>query len=263
MRPKKALGQHFLVDRGVRDRILRAADLDPRDVVIEVGPGRGTLTKGLVATVARVVAIELDQELAAQLPQRLGHPPGLQVVVADAREADPQALLGERVPYKVLGNLPYYAANPIVRRFLEAAWKPTLMVVMVQKEVAQRMVAQPGDMSLLSVAVQFYGRPRMVCTVPARAFSPPPKVTSAVVRIDVLPRPALEVQDPDAFFHLVRAGFSAPRKQLGNALSIGLDIPPAAARSLLERASIDPSRRPETLALEEWGRLYRAYGEGQ
>jgi len=259
--PRKALGQHFLVSGGVLKKLLDAAELKPEDTVIEVGPGLGTLTRELVRRAGQVIAVELDRELAEALPAALGYPPNLTIINADAREVEPQELLPGKVPYKLVANLPYFAANPILRRFLEASWKPTLIVVMLQREVAQSIAASPGRMSLIGVCVQFYGRPRIVGYVPPGAFYPPPKVTSAILRIDVFPEPPIKVEDVEGFFGLVRAGFSAPRKQLRNALSLGLGIPTEVAQGLLERAGLDPRRRAESLALEEWERLYRAYRE--
>ncbi|MFQ5861352.1 MAG: ribosomal RNA small subunit methyltransferase A, partial [Dehalococcoidia bacterium] len=160
--PRKALGQHFLVSAQVLESILEAAELGPQDVVVEVGPGLGMVTRELAHRVARVVAVELDGELAAALAQDLRSASNVQVLHADARKVEPRKLLGGDIPYKVVANLPYYAANPILRRFLEAPWKPSLLVVMVQREVAQSMAASPGRMSLLAVSVQFYGRPRIV-----------------------------------------------------------------------------------------------------
>ncbi len=256
--PRRALAQHFLADQGVLHRILQAADLSLKDTVVEVGPGRGALTRELVRRVGRVVAVEIDSELAASLAPNLGYPPNLTVLEADARTVD----LGAYNDYKVVANLPYYAANPIVRRFLEAEHKPLLMVVTVQKEVAESMVAPPGRMSLLSVGVQLYGVPRIVFTVPPGAFRPPPKVDSAVVRIDVLPRPAVEMDDVTEFFRLVQAGFAAPRKQIRNSLALGLKLPAKEAGEILERAGIEPQRRPATLDLEEWAALHRTYSRG-
>ena len=185
-RPKgyrKALAQYFLTDQRVLSYILEAADLSSDDTVVEVGPGRGILTRQLAKLARRVVAVEIDAALAAGLATKLGNPPNLTVLEADARTADIQP----DVPYKLVANLPYYAANPIIRRFLEMERQPLRMVVMVQKEVAHSMTATPGRMTLLSVAVQFYGMPRLVCVVPPSAFRPSPKVDSAVVCIDVKP----------------------------------------------------------------------------
>ena len=234
---KKSLGQNFLVDRRIVTRIIAAAELTPEDAVLEIGPGRGTLTRPLAENAASLTAIELDDNLAAALTTEFASEPHVRVIHADAREVDistiapPQTLLTRSSQ-----TLPYYAAQPIVRRFLEAEHKPTLMVIMLQREVARTMTAAPGDMSLLSVATQLYGKPRIVTSVPPRAFRPAPKVTSAVVRIDVFPKPALPIDSIDAFFTLVRAGFSAPRKQIHNCLQQGLSIPRIDAEALLSDA---------------------------
>ena len=212
----------------------------------------------MVDRVKRVVAIELDGELAAALPPRLDFPANLTCVAADARNVDLAELIAPETSYKVVANLPYYAANPIVRRLLESQPKPDLLVVMVQQEVAKNMVARPGGMGILSVAVQFYARAKMVCSVPPESFRPPPKVTSAVVRLDVLPEPAAEVDSEEGFFRVVRAGFAAPRKQLRNSLSQGLGIEPADGGRILELAGIDATRRPQTLDIPEWASIYRA-----
>ncbi len=257
--PRKALGQHFLSDNRIVARIIAAADLGPQEVVVEVGPGRGALTRRLVQSAGRVIAIEKDPQLAASLAARLSNPANLVTAEDDARTADIATLVGPGAAYKVVANLPYYAANPIIRRFLESEPKPAIAVVMVQREVAQSMAAAPGSMSLLSVAVQFYARPRIVCQVPPRAFHPPPKVSSSVVRLDVLSQPALEVKDPQGFFDFVRAGFSAPRKQLRNSLGQGLRASGELAGEILASANVDARRRAETLALEEWGQLYQAW----
>ncbi len=226
--------------------------------MVEIGPGRGFLTTSLASVAGRLVAVELDDVLAAVLATAFEGQPNVEVVRADARDADIDSLVTPGVPYKMVANLPYYAASPIVRRFLEADRKPTLIVVMLQREVARQMAAAPGKMSLLSVATQLYGEVRIVTHVPPRAFRPAPKVTSAVVRIDVFSDPALELDSAGEFFRVVRAGFSAPRKQLRNSLSQGLDLPAVEAQELLARASIDSTRRPQTLSIAEWGRLYEA-----
>lgn len=273
--PRKSLGQHFLSDSRVVDRIMDAADLSPMDTVVEIGPGRGVLTRRLVQAVGRVVALELDVRLCDELPRRLGFPSNLQCVLADAREADlpavaapqaegaparykPEGALGR---YKVIGNLPYYAANPIIRRVLESTPPPLMALVMVQKEVADSMTAKPGDMGLLSVATQCYAEARLVCSVSPSAFRPPPKVRSAVVRLDLRETPAVSPVHRDVFFEVVRAGFSAPRKQLHNSLSHGLRVEPGAGVAVLERAGIDGRRRPATLGLEEWAAVVASWQE--
>ncbi len=260
-RAHKSLGQHFLSDGRTAERILAAADLSPDDLIVEIGPGRGVLTRRLVDRVKRVVAIELDGQLAASLPSRLGSPSNLTSIEADARDVDLAELIAPESSYKVVANLPYYAANPIVRRLLESHPKPDVLVVMVQQEVAKNMVAQPGGMGLLSVATQFYAKAKMVCSVPPRSFRPPPKVTSAVVRLDVLPEPAAQVESQEAFFHVVRAGFAAPRKQLRNSLSRGLGIEPTDGGRILELAGIDATRRPQTLDITEWAMVYQTWAK--
>jgi 16S rRNA (adenine1518-N6/adenine1519-N6)-dimethyltransferase len=258
-RPAKALGQHFLLDVQVIDRILEAGDLKATDLVVEIGPGRGVLTAKLVHQAGRVVAVEVDPYLAETLPRQVGNPSNLQVVSDDGRSCDYRSLVPAGSSWKVLANLPYYAANPIVRRLLEEEPRPELLVVMVQQEVGQSMAAGPGKMNLLSLAVQFYGDASLVCTVPPSAFRPPPKVHSALVRIDVKPQPLLPAEEAPAFFKLAKAAFSAPRKQLHNALSRGLNITPAEGMQIVGEASLDPMRRPGTLALDEWVVLYRSW----
>lgn len=256
---RKSLGQHFLSDDETAERILVAAELLPDDLIIEIGPGRGVLTRKLVERVRRVVAVELDGRLAAELPSRLGFPENLTCVEADARDVNLAELIAPETSYKVVANLPYYAANPIVRRLLESQPKPDVLVVMVQQEVAKNMAAQPGDMGLLSVATQFYATAQMVCSVPPQSFKPPPKVTSAVLRLDVMAEPAVQVDSEEDFFNVVRAGFASPRKQIRNSLSHGLGVEPSDGGRILELAGIDATRRPQTLDIAEWAKLYRAW----
>ena len=274
-RPRKSLGQHFLHDSRIVARIVEAAELTSGDAVLEIGPGRGVLTRRLVQQAGRVVAVELDVRLCEELPARLGYPGNLRCVLADAREVDLPALASSNDPlplrrrvrvgvnsgYKVIGNLPYYAANPIIRHTLESEPPPSLALFMVQKEVADSITAAPGSMSILSVATQFYADARLVCSVPPAAFRPPPKVRSAVVRLEVRERTAVERPDRDLFFQVVRAGFSAPRKQLHNSLGHGLGIGPSAAAAVLQRAGIDDRRRPATLSLPEWADVCGAWQE--
>lgn len=258
--PRKSLGQHFLTDRNILNAIADAAEVGPDDTVIEVGPGRGSLTSVLAERARRVVAVELDAALVGALAESA--PPNVRVEQGDAREADPAALLGGCAPYKMLGNLPYYAALPILRAFLESACPPSRAAILVQKEVAEQLCAEPGAMSLASLAVQLYAQARIVRIVRPGSFNPPPKVTSAVAAIAA--RSALPdgIDDAARFFTLARAGFSAPRKQLRNALSGGLGIPPADAEALLGAAGVEASRRAQTLAVEEWASLYRAWRGG-
>jgi 16S rRNA (adenine1518-N6/adenine1519-N6)-dimethyltransferase len=236
-----------------------AAAIGPDDLVLEVGPGRGALTRLLVDRGAQVITIELDPHLATILPGSLGNPGNLTVVEGDARRVAPEFLVPTGSRYKVVGNLPYYAANPIIRRFLEAIPQPVLMVVTLQEEVARNIAAAPGKMGFLSVAVQYYATARLVCTVPPQAFRPAPKVTSAVVLLDVLASPAVVVADREAFFAVVKSGFSAPRKQLRNSLAQGLAVPAETVGQLLNQLGVDGSRRPATLSLDEWSSIYSAW----
>ncbi len=258
-RAKKGLGQHFLIDRGVVEKIVSAAELVPSDTVIEVGPGLGILTGELVKRAGNVTAIEVDPKLASALQKRLFKSAGLTVINADVLQVDPLELIDRKRRYKVVANLPYYIAAPILRHFLEVSLKPSLMVFMVQKEVGQSIAAAPGDMSILSISVQLYGKPTIVDYVPAQSFYPQPKVDSAIVRIDVYSKTAVDVKDTADFFEIVKAGFSAPRKQIRNSLALGLRLTSAETGELLQKASIKSQRRPETLSLEEWANLHRAF----
>ena len=258
-RRRKSLGQHFLADPGIANRIVAAAEPDGSDTVLEIGPGAGALTRRLVEQAGRVVAVELDPRLCEELPERLGFPSNLVVVQGDGREIDPDELLGPASPYKVVANLPYYAAAPIVRRFLEAVRPPSVLVVMVQREVAEAMNAKPGEFTLLSVATQFYAETSVVAQVPARCFRPPPKVSSTVLKLAVRPETAAAVTDREAFFSLVRAGFSAPRKQLRNSLMQGTGAPADVVVAALEGSRIDSQRRPATLEISEWAALDMAW----
>lgn len=261
---KKRLGQHFLTDQAVLARIVAAADLLPSDTVVEIGPGKGVLTAELARATGTLIAVELDRDLLPHLTRRFGTAPSFHLVHADVLTTSPSALLAEAnlppdAAYKVVANLPYYITAPVLRHFLADAHPPTAMVVLVQYEVAQTLTAAPGDLSLLGIAVQYYGRPTLVARVAPASFSPPPKVHSAIVRIDVHAKPPVDAPSEEAFFATVKAGFRAKRKQLRNSLSQGWDLPAADAAALAEQAGIDPQRRPETLSLEEWARLAWAW----
>ncbi len=261
LHPKKRLGQHFLVDAEVLGQVVAAADLGPRDVVVEVGPGLGILTRELAGVAAQVFAIELDSRLALALGRILAPLPNVRVVHADALTLEPAGLIAEysfsEFRYKVVANLPYYITSPVLRHFLAASPKPTLMVVMVQKEVAQAIVAPVGKVGVLGLIVQFYGRPRIETYVSGGSFYPAPKVGSAVLRIDVHELPPVSVSDEVAFFRLVIAGFAAPRKQIKNSLAQGLGLTASEVADHLDRMGIDPSRRPQTLTLREWARVWK------
>lgn len=267
IRPRKALGQNFLVDRTVVPRTVSAAEIGPQDVAIEVGPGLGVLTEELARVAGHVIAVELDERLAAALRRRLANYANVTIIRGNILELSVETLLEEtlgRAPsranfsYKVVANLPYYVTSPVLRFFLEAHLKPRLMVIMVQKEVAERIAAAPPKMSLLAISVQFYGQPRIVGIVPPKAFYPVPKVESAILRIDLYEHPAVNVANREAFFKLVHAGFEQRRKQLPNTMASVLRVDKEQVIRALEQAGLDPRRRAETLSLEDWERLYQA-----
>jgi len=260
IQPKKSLGQNFLTDQRVLERIVEVAELGPEDIVLEIGPGLGTLTHLLAAKAGQVVAIELDQRLVEILRQTLAGLPNVEIIHGDILELNPADLLERHMAglqYKVVANLPYYITSAILRHLLTAEVRPRLMVVTVQLEVARRITAEPGDMSLLAVSVQFYGRPRIVARIKAGAFYPSPQVDSAVIRIDLDDRPVVEVDDPDGFFEVVRAGFAQRRKQLRNALAAELNLPASEVAQALSRAGVNPRRRAQTLSIEEWGKVWK------
>jgi len=264
LRPRKGLGQNFLIDPSVPPRIAAAADLAPDATVLEVGPGLGVLTAELAGRLdpqrGCLVAVELDGALLPLLRTRLAAYPHCHLVQGDVLALAPATLLapcGGAAGYQVVANLPYYITSAVLRHFLTSPQRPVRLVVMVQHEVAQRMVAVPPAMSLLAVSVQLYGAPRIVLRVPPGAFHPAPKVESAVVRIDVYPAGArpVPVADDAQFFAVARAGFSQKRKQLANALAEGLALPKPQAQAALAQAGIAGTRRAETLTLAEWAAL--------
>ncbi len=252
--PKKSLGQNFLVDPAALERIVQAAEIDAERSLLEVGPGLGSLTRYLARAAGRVVAVELDAALIPVLEDVLRETPNVEIVRGDILKLDPARLMGQD-GYFVVANIPYYITSNLIRHLLEAPLKPSRLVLTVQREVAERITAGPGDMSLLALGVQVYGRPKMVARIPAGAFYPSPTVDSSVVRVDLYPAPLIPIEQLDAFFRLAKAGFGQKRKTLRNALSAGLGMPPAQAAAMLEEAGIDPQRRAETLAMEEWKRL--------
>ncbi|MFC1999084.1 16S rRNA (adenine(1518)-N(6)/adenine(1519)-N(6))-dimethyltransferase RsmA, partial [Chloroflexota bacterium] len=214
-RARKGLGQHFLIDNSYLDTVSAKAELSREDTVIEVGPGLGVLTEVLTEEAGRVIAVEVDTALTNALTQSLSQSLNLTLVNADILETTPEQLLDAGVTsYKLVANLPYNIASPVIRRFLEAKVKPSLIVVMVQREVAKNMLATAPNMNLLAIGVQLYGKPKIVRRVPPDAFYPRPKVESAIIRIDVYDKPSVDVGDIETFFKIARAGFGNKRKQL-------------------------------------------------
>jgi 16S rRNA (adenine1518-N6/adenine1519-N6)-dimethyltransferase len=263
LHPKKSLGQNFMVEGASLAKLADAADLVPTDAVLEIGAGLGALTDFLAARAGRVVAVEIDRRFIPTLRQRYGAYPSVEIVQADILATPVEALLGEDAGhYKVVANLPYYVTSAIVRHLLESPLPPSLLVVTVQAEVAGRIVARPGEMSLLAVGVQFYGQPEVMARLKPGHFYPPPNVESAIVRIAPHPGgPPLAGAARDRFFRVARAGFGQPRKQLRNSLSAGLGLSAQVVVDWLAGAGIDPTRRAETLSINEWLALERAAPE--
>ncbi|HLF72054.1 MAG TPA: 16S rRNA (adenine(1518)-N(6)/adenine(1519)-N(6))-dimethyltransferase RsmA [Dehalococcoidia bacterium] len=261
IRPAKSLGQHFLTDRSVVNRIVEAAGIGPETVVVEVGPGLGHMTERLVEAAGRVIAVEVDAKLAQRLREKLPAE-NLSVVSADVLKTDPETLLSDAgvasgTPYIVVANLPYNIGAAVLRHFLESEWPPRSLIVMLQREVAQSITAGPGAMSVVGVANQVYATTKRLFSVSPRAFYPPPKVTSAVIRLDVRETPLIAPAERVHFFRVLRAGFSTPRKQLRNSLANGLDVSLDRASAAIFAARIDPRLRPQDLQLEDWLRLAR------
>ncbi len=256
VRASKRLGQNFLEDPAALQQIAAAADIRETDVVLEVGPGLGSLTRYLAVLARVVVAVELDHELIPALRPQLTPYRNVHLVEGDILAVSP-ADLGLPPGYLVAANIPYNITSGLVRHLLSGQPEPRRMVLTIQKEVAERICSQPPDMSILALSVQVYGRPSIVAIIPAEAFYPVPKVDSAVLRIETYPDPAVERSLLPRFFDLVRAGFSQKRKTLRNSLASGLGISRAEADAMLVQAGIDPQRRAETLSLQEWERLAR------
>lgn len=263
LRPSKGLGQNFLVNQAALKKIVAAAELTPDDVVLEVGAGLGTLTERLARHAGHVVAVELDQRLLPVLQSVLADFDNITLIQGDVLALDPAALISaasiqhpaSNIQYKVVANLPYYITSAVLRHLLEANLKPQRMAITVQREVAERIVAKPGQMSLLAVSVQFYGRPRLLFRIKPGSFYPSPEVESAVVGIDLHATPPVPVEDTAAFFHVARAGFAQRRKQLRNSLAAGLRQSPDEVAAKLREVGVDPRRRAQTLSLEEWAKV--------
>ena len=253
MPTNKSLGQHWLRDRTILATIADAAELTPSDTVLEIGPGLGTLTSEILRQTDKVIAVEYDGELARKLP---GQFPGkdLTVINEDILTFDLDSLPAD---YKVVANVPYYITSRIIERLMTAHNKPSIAVLLVQKEVAERIAARPGDMSILAVSAQLYAEASLGALVPRRFFTPPPKVDSQVIVLRTRTTPLVPTEDERALFRVVKAGFRAKRKKLRSSISAGLAITKPAAEELLRHANIDPELRAEDLSIDDWLRLAR------
>lgn len=260
--PKKSLGQNFLHDPNALEKIIATAELMPEDTVLEIGPGTGELTERLALSARHVIAVEIDSRLEPILSARLSPYDNVTVLYQDILETNVLALVRDE-PFVVVANVPYYITSAILRHLLEAPRRPRRLVLTMQLEVAERLIARPGDLSLLGVSAQFYAHSQIATRLKPGAFWPRPDVDSAVVRMDTYAAPPVDVPDERTFFRVVRAGFGQKRKQLKNAIGDGLHMNAEAAGAMLETAGIDPRRRAETLNLEEWASLTRAFAASQ
>jgi 16S rRNA (adenine1518-N6/adenine1519-N6)-dimethyltransferase len=257
IRPTKSMGQNFLVEPAVVQSIGEVAGVNDKDLVIEIGPGMGILTRELLSRGATVVGVELDRDLARFLKADLADVRTFSLVEQDARHVEIEEITRGR-PYQVVANLPYSAATVIMRHFMESPSAPTRMTVMVQKEVAERMTAEPGSMSLLGLATDLYADARIAFIVPPNVFLPPPKVESAVVVLDVRDELRGTEAMRDRMFELATMAFQRKRKTISNGLSMGLGQPKAELDDILATIDIDAKRRPQTLSVDEWLRIAEA-----
>jgi 16S rRNA (adenine1518-N6/adenine1519-N6)-dimethyltransferase len=254
LRADKSLGQNFLQDASALESIALAAEIQADDCVLEIGPGLGSLTRYLASAAKEVTAVELDADMIAPLKAVLTPHPNVRVVQGDILKTTVSELI-HTPDYLVVANIPYYITSAIMRHLLEGSPTPRRIVLTIQKEVAERICAAPGDLSLLALSVQVYGRPSIAGVIPAAAFHPAPKVDSAILRVDIYPEPLIRREMLPSFFKLTKAGFSQKRKTLRNSLSSGLHIKTQEAEALLTSAGIDFMRRAETLSIEEWEKL--------
>ncbi|OGO28705.1 MAG: ribosomal RNA small subunit methyltransferase A [Chloroflexi bacterium RBG_16_54_18] len=254
LRPNKKLGQNFLIDQSSLQNVIFAAQINPADTILEIGPGLGSLTRLLAQQAFRVVAVEVDAGFIPILNDILAQYPNVEIIHGDILKLDPARL----VPgsgYLVVANIPYYITSSIIRHLLDTKCLPRRLALTVQLEVANRICALPGDMSLLALSVQVFGKPTIAAHIPAQAFYPPPVVDSAVVCVEIFPEPLVPPTQIDLFFRLAKAGFSQKRKTLRNSISGGMGWSKVKTEQLLLSSGIDPLRRAETLSLEEWQML--------
>ncbi len=251
-KPKKYLGQNFLKDREVLKEITKAAEIQPDDIILEIGPGFGILTEELTKKAKKVIAIEKDERLVKILKEKFKDFKNIEIIQGDVLKLTTENLQ-LTTNYKVVANLPYYITSPVIRKFLETENPPKLMVLMVQKEVAQRICSKPPKMSLLSIACQLYSKPKIVKIIKKDCFWPKPKVDSAIIKLITNNLKFITNEFREEFFKIVKAGFSSSRKQLKNNLK---KIFGDKTNEVLVKAGIDPARRAETLSVEDWMKIY-------
>jgi len=262
IRPSKGLGQNFLIDKEVVKKFIESAELKPNDVVLEIGPGLGVLTQELAKKAGRVIAVEKDPSMVKVLKELLGcwNVRNVRVVKDDILKINPKYYyIIPNTKYKIVANLPFYLTVPVIRKFLESNYQPRGMILIVQKEVGQRICAKPPDMNLLAVSVQIYAKPEIVSYISKNSFWPKPKVDSAIIRIAPLINADRKLINADLFFKIVRAGFSQPRKQLLNNLSKTLKFNKEKTKSWLLKNKIQPIQRAETLKVCDWINLTKSF----
>lgn len=262
LRADKSLGQNFLQDPHALERVAAAAEISKQDDVLEIGPGLGSLTQYLAARARSVTAVELDARLLPALAQALAPFNNVRIVQGDILTVPPDALVSDS-GYLVVANIPYYITSAVMRHLLGFRLRPRRIVLTIQREVAERICAEPGDLSLLALSVQVYGRPRIAAHIPAGAFFPVPNVDSSALRVDLYEHPIIDPASIETFFSLAKAGFSQKRKTLRNALAAGLRMQAPVVEELLRTAGIDPQRRAETVTLAEWQTLTNLHKKQQ
>ena len=254
IRLKKSLGQNFLSDNHILEKIVQTANISKTYHVLEIGPGVGSLTRHIATQAKQVFAVELDDRLLPPLEEVLAPFDNVQIINNDILKVDLTELLGNN-PYVIIANIPYYITSAVLRHCLESHTKPKRMILTIQKEVARRICQLPGDLSLLALSVQVYGTPKILFDIPAGAFFPTPNVDSTVLSIELYETPLIPHDDLELFFKWIKAGFSQKRKKLRNSLSAGLHISPQEVEEIFARAGLDPQRRAETLSIAEWHQL--------
>jgi len=260
-RPSKGLGQNFLIDKTVTKKIIKEARLQSKDIVLEIGPGIGTLTQEIAKKARLVIAVEKDKKMCDILKELLEcwNIKNVEILKGDILKFNPLTYELKAKSYKVVANLPFYLTAPAIRKFLEMKFPPKLMILVVQKEVAQRICAKPPDMNLLSVSVQFYAEAKIISYVSKKSFWPKPKVDGAILRIVPLIKIDKKLNNANLFFKIVKAGFSQPRKQLANNLSKKLELNKERTKSWLLKNNIQPTQRAETLTIKDWINLTKSY----
>ncbi len=258
IRPKKKLGQNFLVSQAALDQILKAADLGDKEQILEIGAGLGALTRELARHDHKIIAIEYDQRFIPILHDLLKPYANVRVIQGDILQLELKDIVAPP-DYIVVANIPYQITSALIRKLVEAPYPANRVILTIQKEVAERIIAQPGDLSLLALSVQIFGKPLLRSQIPPSAFFPSPAVDSCILRIDMHPEPKVPVDDIDLFFRIAKAGFSQKRKKLRNAIAAGLQISTSDVEEIMLAAKVSPSQRAQELTLDEWKRICEVY----